>query len=329
MKTVVIGAGSIGNRYARLLGSKCDVAVLDHDQALAESVADATGAVALSSFQDLLGWQPDAVVVATPASSHCELARRLAGQVRLLLIEKPLSSTIENLDDLSEELTSSGTTARVVSNMRFHPGPSTVNANLHRLGQIYCARAHFGQWLPSMRPHRDYREMYCASVDDGGGVIFDCIHELDYMAWMLGTIESSTASAEKLSDLQIGAPDWSNLELRHAGGAISVIHLDYLQRHQRRGCEIIGRDGTLIWTNEGTTPFSCQVRFFDPGQDQWHILLEETEMQPDDMYCKMLDLFLAGDPEGRLSSVSEAAAITRVAWESGQVFASSENGSEP
>ena len=298
MKVAVIGTGSIGSRYARLLVDTCEVAVLDADREQAEAVAASSGASVLADVEDIGSWGAEAVVIATPAASHCGLARSLAGQVRLMLIEKPLSSTMEGLDELDAELESAGTVARVVSNMRLHPGPATLCANRHRIGKIYCARAHFGQWLPGMRPHRDYRNMYCASAADGGGVIFDCIHELDYLAWMLGSITSSSAQARQLSDLEIDGPDWSSLILEHEGGAISEIHLDYLQRFQRRGCEVVGSEGTLLWTNEGTNPFSCQGRYFDAGENQWHVLIDGPEMSPDDMYREMLDLFLVGDPDG-------------------------------
>lgn len=46
----------------------------------------------------------DAVFIATPDETHCEIARKWLGRARWIFIEKPLDSSIENIETLEEDL---------------------------------------------------------------------------------------------------------------------------------------------------------------------------------------------------------------------------------
>src|SRR5436309_2376616 len=98
-----------------------------------------------------------------------------------------------------------------------------------------------------MRPGAEYRSLYCSRAEAGGGVILDAIHEIDYLAWLFGPVERVSAEAGRIGDLDIDVEDYASLALMHRGGVRSEIHLDYLQRWKRRGCEVVGSEGTLIW----------------------------------------------------------------------------------
>ena len=49
-------------------------------------------------------------------------------------------------------------------------------------------RAEYGQYLPAWRPSRDYRETYTAQSAQGGGILLDASHEIDYVRWIGGEI---------------------------------------------------------------------------------------------------------------------------------------------
>ena len=68
------------------------------------------------------------------------------------------------------------------------------------------------------RPSRDYRETYTAQASQGGGILLDASHEIDYVRWIAGDISGVFARAEHLSDLSLDVEDTAALVLRMERG---------------------------------------------------------------------------------------------------------------
>lgn len=330
-RILVLGCGSIGRRHALNASRHGAVGLFDPDGARARGVAGEAGGVAFGSLAEALAWRPDAAIVAVPTSEHVRVARACIEGGIPVLIEKPISHTADGVAAMLERADAAGVPVFVGCNMRFHPGPASLEASLPRIGEPLFLRAHFGNYLPNMRPGRDYRDLYCARRATGGGVVLDSIHEVDYATWLLGPVTSVRCAAGRLSELDIDVEDYAVLTLEHAGGARSEIHLDYLQRVKRRGCEIAGTDGTLVWTSEGKTPERLEVRLHSPGEEQATVLASDDDVDADAPYESMLEAFLAGrrgDEEetggrlltgwGGLDGLSVCLAALEVAAEGGE-----------
>jgi predicted dehydrogenase len=107
-----------------------------------------------------------------------------------------------------------------------------------------------------------------------------------------GGVTNVRAQAARLGDLDIDVEDYAALALTHANGVRSEIHLDYLQRSKRRGCEIVGTEGTLVWTSEGKSPETCSVRFRPPGNGAWEVILEDANLDASGAYMELMRRFL-------------------------------------
>ena len=212
MKVLVIGCGSIGRRHAANAAALASTAVYDASAAAARDCAAATGATPFDTLDAALTWRPDAVVVATPHRSHLALATA-AIPLADVLIEKPLSHSLEGVGDFLCAVERADRRAFIVCNMRFHPGPAALREALPRVGTPLFARAHVGNYLPSMRPGRDYRELYAARRAEGGGVVLDAVHEIDYLSWLFGPVARVACRAGKLSDLDIDVEDHALLTI--------------------------------------------------------------------------------------------------------------------
>ena len=243
-----------------------------------------------------------------PTRAHVAVAMQALDAGADVLVEKPISHDLAAAAALTEHAGALGRRLNVVCNMRFHPGPATLAQALERVGKVYFARAQFGNYLPNMRPGADYRELYCANAARGGGVVLDAIHELDYLSWLLGPVREVRAQTARLSELDIDVEDYAAISLRHMGNAHSEIHLDYLQQYKRRGCEIIGASGTLVWQSEGKSPEHCTVRLFERDSGRWISLYEEADVDPDGPYRAMLESFLAPASDQRAALLEGRAA---------------------
>jgi len=281
----------MGRRHARNASQICETAVFDVDADRVGAVSGQLKVPGFVSLEEALGWRPDGVVVATPTHTHLEVARAAVEVGADVLIEKPISNSLDGVEVFLRAARELGRRVFVACNMRFHPAVEVLRGHLGRIGQIYFARAQYGNYLPDMRPGVDYKTLYCSNRAMGGGVILDAIHEIDYLIWFFGGVASVLGEAAKLSSLDIDTEDYACIVLRHENGVRAEIHLDYLQVCKRRGVEISGDSGTLIWLSEGKNPEWCQVKFYDRAGGQWQTVLFADALNAQSMYEKMLREF--------------------------------------
>jgi predicted dehydrogenase len=253
------------------------------------------------------------VVIATP--THLHVAQALAA-VRAgcdLFLEKPLAHAPEGIEELCAEIEKRRAITLVGCNLRFHPGPRSVHEAVAegRIGRPLFARIHAGSYLPLWRPGRDYRETYSARAGEGGGVLLDFVHEIDLARWYLGEIREITCAAGRISNLEIDAEDWAALICRHENGAVSEIHLDYVQRSAERGCQIAGSEGSVFWDlRDG------RVRLYRAPEDRWELGETASADALDRMYQEELAHLLECVASRRrtVHPVSEAARVMRVVF---------------
>lgn len=129
IRTAVIGVGSMGRWHAQKFAALTEsdlVAVVDADPDRAETIADEfDGVLAVTDYRELIG-KVDAVALATPTSTHFEIAKLLLEYGVHLLIEKPIAATIEEARMLVEIAESRDLVLQVGHLERFNPAVSAI-----------------------------------------------------------------------------------------------------------------------------------------------------------------------------------------------------------
>jgi predicted dehydrogenase len=294
MRVLIIGCGSIGRRHAVNASSHCEVGLFDANLDLSLQLAAELGIQSFPSLEEALRSKPDGVIIATPNDIHLSMAEAAVRSGAHVMIEKPISNSLAGVANFLDYAESMSRKVFVVCNMRFHPGIDSLRKHLGAIGGVLFSRAYYGNYLPDMRPGADYRTLYCASKDQGGGVILDAIHEFDYLTWLLGAVELVTADAGTLGDLEIETEDYASISMRHGGGIRSEIHVDYLQRWKRRGCEVVGTQGTLVWQSEGKRPEQCEVRLYTTETRQWSRVFYSDDLDPNRPYELLMREYMQG-----------------------------------
>src|SRR5487761_1951170 len=250
MKIAILGCGSIGRRHLRNLVTlgQTDLLAFDPQSEAREQVLAETGVRVCATTAEVWREAPDAALITSPSNLHVPLALEAAQHGCDLFIEKPLSSTLDGLDELQSEVQSRELITMVGCNMRFHPGPAAVKALLDQaeIGAVLSARIQSGSYLPRWRPQSDYRQSYSASTE-WGGAILDCIHEIDLALWYFGPASLLAAVRLPAQSLGLETDGLAEMLLRHEAGVLSSVHLNFVQRDSRRGCQIIGTTGTIYW----------------------------------------------------------------------------------
>ena len=290
-KILIVGCGSIGKRHAENASRISQTAVFDVNTQAASATARSLKIPFFQTLEEGLSWRPDGVVIATPNHTHIKIAHYVVAFGADVLIEKPLSYSLNDVGHFLEEAEKKGCRVIVACNMRFHPAIKSVHSHLSKIGRPYFARAHYGNYLPDMRPGVDYRKLYCAHRTMGGGVIFDAIHEIDYLMWFFGQVETVLCKANRLSSLDIDVEDYASINLCFTSGMCAELHLDYLQRAKRRGVEIVGSEGTIIWNSDGKFPEQCSVKLYTPDNG-WQVIYAEKALDANEMYLELMQKFI-------------------------------------
>jgi predicted dehydrogenase len=253
MKILIAGLGSIGRRHFRnliALGEKNIVLLRTRKATLMD---DELAGYPVETGLDaaIQKHRPDAVVVANPTSLHLDVAIPAAEAGCHILLEKPVSHSLERLDLLQDVAQKSGSRILVGFQFRYHPtlnkARDLIQSNV--LGRILTAHAHWGEYLPQWHPWEDYRQSYAARADLGGGVAVTLTHPLDYLRYLLGNVESLWSFNGHISPLEVDVEDVAEIGLKFSNGAVGGVHVNYFQRPPVHRLEIVGTNGTLRWDN--------------------------------------------------------------------------------
>jgi UDP-N-acetylglucosamine 3-dehydrogenase len=197
MRFGVVGCGAISTLYQLpALGRTRDatlVATVDVDAAHAAAVAHRFGASeSFTDHHDLVG-RVDAALIATPNTTHADIACDLLAQGVHVLCEKPMATSRADVDRMLAAAERSGARLMAAHCLRFSP-------NLERLHDLVAAGV-FGDRLTlsasigapyDAGPQRtDFRRTRGLS---GGGVLMDVgIHVIDMAVWMVGEAPADVA----------------------------------------------------------------------------------------------------------------------------------------
>jgi len=290
MKYLFIGLGSIGQRHLKNLRAITQDTVLAY-RTTTSNIDELNKKYDIKSYIDLeeaFDEKPDAVFVTNPTSLHMPMALKAAAHNCHIFVEKPISHNLDHIDELYSLMQKNNKICFTGFNFRFHPNLMKIKELLDekKIGKVLFARIQVGQYLPDWHPDKDYRKEYSARKDLGGGVVLTLIHEIDYIYWLFGEIDSVFAFAEKLSSLEIDVEDTASIILKTKNNAVVELHLDYIQKPATRTCEIVGKKGKIVWDY-----LKNEVKLFQTEENRW-MKYREKSFERNDMYVDELNHFL-------------------------------------
>jgi predicted dehydrogenase len=248
MKFLIAGFGSIGQRHFHnllKLGQEDIVFYRTSKSRLPDG--ELKGFAIEKDLSVALSHRPQAVIVANPTAMHLDVAIPSAKSGCHILLEKPISNSLERVDILQSAAKEASSQFLVGFQFRFHPGLQKAKQVLDsgEIGQPISAVAHWGEHLPDWHPWEDYRKSYSARSDLGGGVVLTLSHPFDYLSWLLGEVRSVSGHVQNTGKLELDVEDLADIDLLFTNGAIGSVHLDYLQKPAVHWLEIVCSNGKL------------------------------------------------------------------------------------
>jgi len=212
LKTAVVGVGHLGRQHARLhakLAAEgiCDfVSVCDLNPATATSIANERNVAWTADWRDLLK-VVDAVSLAVPTEAHCEIACGLLEAGIHVLVEKPISRSLPEADQMIAAAESGRALLQVGHAERFNP--ALVALRPHVRNPVYFEIHRVGEFT-------------ARSLDID--VVLDLmIHDLDIVQWLVGEEVDVTDIHAVGIPILTTRVDAANARLEFASGAVANI----------------------------------------------------------------------------------------------------------
>ncbi|MCG3701772.1 Gfo/Idh/MocA family oxidoreductase [Aliarcobacter butzleri] len=224
MKALIIGFGSIGKRHYDVLSKLSEIRGID--LVTKQNIENKICYKKLEVVNNIN--QYDYFVIASETNKHFEQLNFLEKNVKdkLIFCEKPLFESKQDLEIKNNRVF-------IGYVLRFHPLLKKLKEFVKK-EKILLVNAKCGQYLPSWRPNTDYKNCYSAKKDEGGGVLLDLSHEIDYVQWLCGKINEIKSYQVKISDLEISSDDLSMLIGKTNKNILVSISMDYISKITHR-----------------------------------------------------------------------------------------------
>ena len=268
LRVGVIGVGHLGKEHVRIYGNLPNVelvGICDTDSQKSEKAKEYNTAF-FADFKKLIP-QVEAVSIAVPTSGHYHIARECLAKGIHTLIEKPITSHLEEADELIRIATEKKLTLQVGHVERY-------NSALQRVEKI-------ARDIRFLEIHR--LGPFTPRITDCGVVLDMMIHDLDIM---LQLVKSEIASLDAIG-ISVLTPfeDIANVRIKFKNGAVCDLTASRLTPERQRKIRIFQEDAYISLDYQAQT---AQI-FRKSG---FSITREEIEIQKEEPLKAELESFV-------------------------------------
>ena len=255
IRVAVVGAGYWGINHVRMFANepRCELVwICDaSEKALQRARKFSRRAKTTTEFAQILENGVDAVVIATPATSHARLTLRALEAGKHVLVEKPLALNVDDALAVQTLVKQSGKVLLVGHLMIYHVALRQLRQRIANgeLGDIYylhSRRVNLG------RLRTDENALWSFAP-----------HDLSMIDYLLAE-EPINVAARGQSYLQPGIQDVVFLTLRFAGGQMAHVHLSWLDPRKERRLTVVGSRKMVEFDDVSPE----KLRIYDKGYDR-------------------------------------------------------------
>lgn len=250
MKVCFIGIGSMAQRHIRNLVDICkkrkrDLVIDVYRSGIGKSIDDSIIPYVNREYRDYytLPKDYDVIFITNPTHYHLETLKRFYDNAKAFFIEKPIVA-YEQIEEFEKSRDILKKIIYVACPLRYKAVIQYIKENVDHL-HIYSVRAISSSYLPDWRPQVDYRNVYSAKKELGGGVAIDLIHEWDYLNYIFGKPDKNVCMMDKFSHLEIDSEDIA-IYLAKYSNMFVELHLDYFGKVPIRQLQLFTKEDTII-----------------------------------------------------------------------------------
>ncbi|RAP34027.1 hypothetical protein DID75_00170 [Candidatus Marinamargulisbacteria bacterium SCGC AG-410-N11] len=271
-KIAIIGFGSIGQRHFTVIKNKFPniepIIVRSNKKKEDKNI----NCKIVYSLEDVIKLNIQAAIIASPATFHIEQAIFLASHNIHLLIEKPLSHNLENIDKLKKIIKKNNLICKVGYVLRNDPNLIKFKQYLdtYDIGTILDVSITASSYLPNWRPDQNYKNTVSAKKSLGGGVILELSHEIDYIQWLFGIPKNMASIIYNSNTLDIDTEDSVRVLMTSNKNYPISLFMNFCSRKNSRICEVLTCKGVLmldlinqqvVWYENKKKPITSRNKF--------------------------------------------------------------------
>ena len=232
-KVLIFGSGSIATRHYRVLkkiNKHFKVRLFTKRFILKYSI--------LSKKSEILKFNPDYFIIASRTIDHFKNLQFIEKNFKNKknLVEKPLFHKKINFNVKNKIF--------VGYDLRFHP----IIDNIKKIicnKKILSSEIICNSYLPNWRKNIEYSKSYSSIKEQGGGVLLDMSHELDYANYLFGNLQIKHAINNKISNLNVSADDYLNIYAENKFNAKISISINFFSKLSTRMIFINGTNFSI------------------------------------------------------------------------------------
>jgi UDP-N-acetylglucosamine 3-dehydrogenase len=234
LRAALIGAGMMGKNHARVLSSLEGVDFVAVVDELGDPHGIRGGAALLSNLEELSSLDIDFAVVATPTSTHEDIATWLFGSVIHAFIEKPVSTDAPSAQRILESCQKSGLQGAVGHIERFNPAIRELKNRLleGEIGDVFQIATRRQGSFPSR-------------IGDVGVTKDLATHDIDLTMWVSNS-DYSLVFAQSAHRSGRAHEDMISVSGRLVNGVIVNHVVNWLSPMKERVVVVTGDKGTFV-----------------------------------------------------------------------------------
>ena len=198
----------------------------------------------------------DAVVIATPVSTHYDLAMRCVESGKHVLVEKPMATQVSQIEDIARVANNNNLVAMVGHTFLFNQAVRYVKDLIDR-GELGDIRYIYSQRVNLGRIRNDVDAMWNLAP-----------HDVSIIQYWLGDIEPLSINRIGMDYVQKGINDVVFLNVIYPNDVMAHIHVSWLDPQKVRKITVVGSKKMVIYDDMAEN----KIAIFDKGIDPLAVL---------------------------------------------------------
>ena len=263
---LIIGAGGIGRRHIKgyLSTNRVSLSIVEPDDKKINTIKEEFSIdKTYTNIQQANLTEFDLAVICSPANMHVDAMNMCAQNNLSFMVEKPLSTSMEGIDEIIQLVKKNNLFARVGYTRRnSHVSRALKNQiDNNKVGDVKLVYINSSQEFPKYRP--DYQTIYYAHPEMGGGAILDAAtHMIDQLIWIIGKPTEVSCMFDRLVLKGTKTEDTCLINIRFESGIMANITVNQFQKPNVNSYEFIGTKGNLKLDHS-------ILRFADDDSGKW------------------------------------------------------------